>query len=117
MSKKLLICKDTLSNTILETRVLYESDSIKYEIIEDAPTIEERENEVGKYVLGEDGQLTVVYEEKPKTQLDLIQEQLNQLIASTTSISEDGLLTMDLVMGTDEKVDIISTKLDTVEGV
>lgn len=115
--KRLLICKDAEQNTLLETRVLNETDNIRYSIIENAPIIEERENEIGHYELNEQGEVIVVYEEKPKSQLDLIQEQLNQLIASTTSISEDGLLTMDLVMGTDEKVDIISTKLDTVEGV
>lgn len=113
---KILICKDTLNNTVLESRVLNESDSIKYEIIENAPVIEERENEVGKYVLGEDGQLTVVYEEKQKSQLDLIQEQLNQLIQSTATISEDNLLNMDLIIGTDEKVDLINTKLDEGKG-
>lgn len=114
---KILICRDTLNNKIINTQILNETDNIKYEVVEDAPIIEERENEIGHYELGEDGQVTVAYEEKPKSQLDLIQEQLNQLLQSTTSISEDGLLTMDLVMGTDEKVDIISNKLDTAEGV
>lgn len=113
---KLLICKDTLNNTILESRVLNESDSIKYEIVEDAPVIEEHENEVGHYEIGEDGQVIVVYTEKPKSQLDLIQEQLKQLIQSTMTISEDNLLNMDLIMGTDEKVDLINTKLDGAKG-
>lgn len=113
---RLLICKDAEQNTLLETRLLNETDNIRYSILEDAPVIEERENEIGKYELGEDGQLTVVYEEKPKSQLDLIQEQLNQLIQSTTTISEDNLLNMDLIMGTDEKVDQINTKLDETKG-
>lgn len=113
---RVLICKDTLNNNILESRVLYETDNFKYEVVENAPTIEERENEVGHYELGEDGQLTVVYEEKPKSQLDLIQEQLNQLLQNTTTISADNLLNMDLIMGTDEKVDQINTKLDEAKG-
>lgn len=111
-----LICKDVLNNKLLETRLLSESDNVKYEIIEDCPIIEERENEVGHYELNEQGEISVVYEEKPKSQLDLIQEQLNQILASTATISEDNLLNMDLLIGTDEKVDAINTKLDGVTG-
>lgn len=113
---KLLICRDVLNNTLLESRVLNESDSIKYEIIENAPVIDEKENEFGRYRLNEKGEVIVVYEEKPKSKLDLIQEQLNQLIQSTTTISEDNLLNMDLIMGTDEKVDQINTKSDEAKG-
>ena len=113
---KVLICKDTVNNSIIETRALVESDSIKYEIVEDAPVIEEVENKIGYYVRGEDGKLKVAYKEKPKSQLDLIQEQLSQLIQNTTTISEDNLLNMDLLMGTAEKIDMINTKLDGVKG-
>ena len=42
---RLLICKDSEQNTLLETRLLNETDNIKYYIIEDAPIIEEREGE------------------------------------------------------------------------
>lgn len=113
---KILICKDTLNKKLIEVSVLNESDSIKYEIIGSAPVIEERESEIGHYELNEQDEIVVVYDERPKSQLDLIQEQLNQLIQSTTTISEDNLLNMDLIMGTDEKVDLINTKLDDVKG-
>ena len=113
---RLLICRDFEQKTVLSYDVLNETDNIRYEIVEDAPVIEERENEIGKYVLDENGDLQVVYEEKPKSQLDLIQEQLKQILASTATISEDNLLNMDLLIGTDEKVDAINTKLDGVTG-
>lgn len=113
---RILICRDNIARKILESRVLSETDNIKYEIIEDAPVIENRENEIGHYELDESDQLIVVYEERPKSQLDLIQEQLNQLLQNTTAISEDNLLSMDLIMSTDEKVDEINTKLDEVKG-
>lgn len=76
---KILICKDTLNNSILESRVLSETDNIKYEIIEDAPVIENRENEIGHYELGEEGQLIVVYEEKTKSETDILKERVSEL--------------------------------------
>ena len=79
MSNRLLICKDSEQNTLLETRVLNETDNIKYYIIEDAPTIEEREGEIGKYALDESGQVIVIYEVKPKSKEEELQEQINDL--------------------------------------
>ena len=79
MSNRLLICKDAEQNTLLETRLLNETDNIKYYIIEDAPIIEERENEIGKYALDESGQVIVIYEVKPKSKEEELQEQINEL--------------------------------------
>ena len=79
MSNRLLICKDAEQNTLLETRLLNETDNIRYEIIEDAPIIEERENEIGKYALDESGQVIVIYEVKPKSKDEELQEQINDL--------------------------------------
>ena len=79
MSNRLLICKDAEQNTLLETRVLNETDNIKYYIIENAPTIEEREGEIGKYALDESGQVIVIYEVKPKSKDEELQEQINDL--------------------------------------
>ena len=76
---RLLICKDAEQNTLLETRVLNETDNIKYYIIENAPTIEEREGEIGKYALDESGQVIVIYEVKPKSKDEELQEQINDL--------------------------------------
>lgn len=77
---KILICKDTLINKLLETRALNESDNIKYEIIDNAPVIEEREHEMGHYELDEKGELIVVYEAIPPTIEEKMAEQ-EKLIA------------------------------------
>ena len=79
MSNRLLICKDAEQNTLLETRVLNETDNIKYYIIEDAPTIEEREGEIGKYALDENGEVYVEYIEIPLSKDEELQEQINEL--------------------------------------
>ena len=79
MSKRLLICKDSEQNTLLETRLLNETDNIKYYIIEDAPIIEEREGEIGKYALDENGEVYVKYTEIPPTKEEELQEQINDL--------------------------------------
>ena len=79
MSNRLLICKDSEQNTLLETRLLNETDNIKYYIIEDAPTIEEREGEIGKYALDENGEVYVKYTEIPPTKEEELQEQVNDL--------------------------------------
>ena len=79
MSKRLLICKDAEQNTLLETRLLNETDNIKYYIIEDAPIIEEREGEIGKYALDENGEVYVEYTEIPPSKDEELQEQINDL--------------------------------------
>ena len=76
---RLLICKDSEQNTLLETRLLNETDNIKYYIIEDVPIIEERENEIGKYALDENGEVYVEYVEIPPSKEEELQEQINDL--------------------------------------
>ena len=76
---RLLILKDSEQNTLLETRVLNETDNIKYYIIEDAPIIEEREGEIGKYALDENGEVYVEYVEIPPSKEEELQEQINDL--------------------------------------
>ena len=76
---RLLILKDSEQNTLLETRVLNETDNIKYSIIEDAPIIEEREGEIGKYALDENGEVYVEYVEIPLSKEEELQEQINDL--------------------------------------
>ena len=76
---RLLICKDSEQNTLLETRLLNETDNIKYYIIEDAPIIEEREGEIGKYALDENGEVYIEYVEIPPSKEEELQEQINDL--------------------------------------
>ena len=76
---RLLILKDSEQNTLLETMSLQETDNIKYYIIEDAPIIEEREGEIGKYALDENGEVYVEYIEIPLSKEEELQEQINEL--------------------------------------
>lgn len=116
MTSKILVMREIETGRVISHQLLFDDETTEHIIIDKLPPIEERENEIGHYEVTEQGDVLVVYEEKPKSQLDLIQEQLNQLIQSTTTISEDNLLNMDLIMGTDEKVDLINTKLDEAKG-
>ena len=76
---RLLICKDAEQNTLLETRLLNETDNIKYYIIEDAPEMEYREGYYAKYALNENGEVYVEYVEIPPTKEEELQEQINEL--------------------------------------
>ena len=76
---RLLILKDSEQNTLLETMSLQETDNIKYYIVEDAPTIEEREGEIGEYALDENGEVYIKYTKIPPTKEEELQEQINDL--------------------------------------
>lgn len=76
---RLLVCIDKEQNTLLEQRFLQETDNIKYYIIENAPTIEEREGEIGKYALDENGEVYVEYTKIPLSKEEELQEQINDL--------------------------------------
>ena len=89
---RLLICKDSEQNTLLETRLLNETDNIKYYIIEDVPTIEEREGEIGKYALDENGEVYVEYTKIPPTKDEELQEQINDLQDMVLTLTSTMLL-------------------------
>lgn len=76
---RLLICKDATQNKLLETKILKETDNIIYSIIDDAPAIEERENEIGRYVLDDSGEVAVVYEEIPKSETEVLKQRVSEL--------------------------------------
>lgn len=89
---RLLICKDSEQNTLLETRLLNETDNIKYYIIEDVPTIEEREGEIGKHALDENGEVYVEYTKIPPTKDEELQEQINDLQDMVLTLTSTMLL-------------------------
>ena len=76
---KVLICKDNLTNTLISTQLLPETDNIKYIIVDNAPIIEAKEGYIGKYVLDTDGNITVEYTEIPKSEVELLKEENEQL--------------------------------------
>ena len=74
---KLLICRDKLTNHLISTQILSETDNIKYEIIENAPEIELKEGYIGVYKLDDKGNIIVEYIEKQKTEIELLREELS----------------------------------------
>ena len=76
---RLLICKDSEQNTLLETRLLNETDNIKYYIIDNAPEMEYREGYYAKYALNENGEVYVEYTKIPPSTEEELQEQINEL--------------------------------------
>ena len=76
---KLLICKDSEQNKLLEARPLEENDNSKYYIIDDAPEMEFREGYYAKYALDENGEVYVEYIEIAPSKEDELQEQINDL--------------------------------------
>ena len=76
---RLLICKDSEQNTLLEARPLEENDNRKYYIIDNAPEMEYREGYYAKYALDENGEVYVEYTKIPPTKDEELQEQINEL--------------------------------------
>lgn len=76
---RLLICKDSEQNTLLEARPLQETDNSKYYIIDNVPEMEYREGYYGKYALNENGEVYVEYIEIPPSKDEELQEQINEL--------------------------------------
>ena len=76
---RLLICKDSEQNTLLETRLLNETDNIKYYIIDNAPEMEYREGYYAKYALDENGEVYIEYIEIAPSKEEELQEQINEL--------------------------------------
>ena len=76
---KLLICKDNINNKLIETRILYETDNIKYSIIEDAPEIEQREGYIGKYTLDEEGNIAIEYTEQPLSETEQLEQRMSEM--------------------------------------
>lgn len=76
---RLLICKDAEQNTLLETRLLQETNNIKYNIIESPPIIEEREGYIGEYALDDSGDLVVIYEKIPKSETEILKQRVSEL--------------------------------------
>ena len=76
---RMLICKDSEQNTLLEARPLEENDNRKYYIIDNAPEMERREGYYGKYSLDENGEVYVEYVEIAPSKEEELQEQINDL--------------------------------------
>lgn len=84
---RMLICKDLEQGTLLESRVLKETANITYEIIENAPIIEELEGFTGAYVLV-DGELQVAYTMKPKTEIEQLKEEIETLKLEISNLNK-----------------------------
>ena len=76
---RMLICKDSEQNTLLEARPLEENDNSKYYIIDNAPEMEYREGYYAKYSLNENGEVYVEYIKIPPSKDEELQEQINEL--------------------------------------
>lgn len=76
---RLLICKDAEQGTLLESRLLQETNNIKYNIIESPPIIKEREGYIGEYALDDSGEVVVVYEEIPKSETEILKQRVSEL--------------------------------------
>ena len=74
---KILVCK--MDGQVIEAKQLQETENITYSIIENAPMIEERVGYTGAYVCSENGEIEVVYSLIPKTDMQLMQEKINEL--------------------------------------
>ena len=96
---RLLICKDSEQNVIIVQQRLNETDNITYSIIENPPAIEEVEGKVGKYALDEEGNIIVIYEDIPKTDIELLREENTQIKESNAMLNQ-AITELSLVVST-----------------
>ena len=97
--KRLLICKDSEQNVIIVQQRLNETDNITYSIIDNPPAIEEVEGKIGKYSLDENGNIVVVYEDVPKTDIELLREENTQIKESNAMLNQ-AITELSLVVST-----------------
>ena len=80
--KKLLICIEELQNEkpkMIESRLLIESEAVKWKVIDNPPEIEDRPGEVGKYDINEQGEIIVRYEQREKTEAEKLKEEIKEI--------------------------------------
>ncbi len=75
---RLLICKDKEQNTLLEAKLLTETENITYSIVDNPPEIKEINGYSGRYTIDEAGNIVVSYEEILKTEFELLKEELEE---------------------------------------
>ena len=80
--KKLLICIEELQNEkpkMIESRLLLESGTVKWAVIDNPPEIEEKDGEIGKYDVDEQGKIIVRYEQREKTEAEKLKEEIKEI--------------------------------------
>ncbi|WP_410496400.1 hypothetical protein QTL86_02730 [Cellulosilyticum sp. ST5] len=85
--KRLLICTDQEQKSVLLQQFLDETDSITYSIINNPPVIEEVDGKIGRYVLDDDGNIIVIYEDIPKSEVELLKADNEALKQAVTELS------------------------------
>lgn len=96
VTSKLLVRKNKTTGKAISQQLLFDDDTTEHIIISGLPNIEERQGYIGEYVVKEDGTVEVVYTEKPKTEVELLQEkqlQQEQLIADLMLMVAQGGVT------------------------
>lgn len=99
MAKRLLICKDAEQKTILVQQQLNETDNITYSIVDNPPVIEEVAGKIGKYSLDEEGNIIVIYEDIPKTDIEILREENTQIKESNAMLNQ-AITELSLVVST-----------------
>lgn len=85
--KRLLVCTDAEQNTILVQQILEETENINYKIVDNPPAIEEVQGKKGKYDLDEAGNIIVVYEDIPKSEIEVLKEKNDTLSQAVTELT------------------------------
>ena len=78
---------------------LDETENITYSIIENPPEIEKIAGKVGKYALDEAGNIIVVYENIPKTDIELLKEENTQIKEQNVMLNQ-AITELSLVVST-----------------
>lgn len=115
MNKVLFVYKDKAQKTVLQSIEYNVTDNIVCEVLTDYPVIEQKDGYYGYYTLDDNGNVMVVYNELPKTEIDILREENEALQERLAFIQESDadniLLINDLQLALEE----LQLRLATLE--
>ena len=72
----ILVRREKETGKVISQELLFDSENTEHIFIDELPEIEERDGYIGRYVVSDEGIVSVIYEEIPKTEIELLREQL-----------------------------------------
>lgn len=115
MNKVLFVYKDKAQKTVLQSIEYNITDNIVCEILTDYPKIEQKDGYYGYYALDDNGNVMVVYNESPKTEIDILREENEALQERLAFIQESDADNILLINELQLSLEELEEKINTLE--
>jgi methylmalonyl-CoA mutase cobalamin-binding subunit len=84
VTQRILIRRDKETGEVLSHQLLFDDQTTEHIIIDNLPVTEHRNGYTSLYKVYNDGNVTVVYQPIPKTEIEILKEQLEEAIGLIT---------------------------------